>query len=279
VLVPNPAPLTSPNTANTAAPDLNMQPRVRLTYTESDGVTPVPGGSTIYPRGTIIGRRCDFQNLTFDQATQITANCMLVLPTLGVWAKIRAVQPDPLTEVAPGLYDKQVDLEVYPDAHLGENLMRGPSGNLGYLTYHFGVYVEPRPLLGEPTIQLPANIGVDLAVSSPPGAPGVNYDILFAPSGEMISLRGQNRAQVFLWVRDYTKVPDMLPSSLSPLTYDPNKFRRGGEQQIVGIRSASIGTAPVMWPDMATGQYASPPPPGQPLQDPFTLARKQLTGP
>ena len=59
--------------------------------------------------------------------------------------------------------------------------------------------------------------------------------------------------------------------------FDPNQFRRGGEQWIVGIRgrSGSIGTAPVMWPDdMTTGTYTQQP--GLPVQDPFTLARQQL---
>jgi prepilin-type N-terminal cleavage/methylation domain-containing protein len=265
VMVANPTPL---NTLNAA-----LEPRVRLEYTPYNGTDrdPARPNDPPPPAGTIRSRVCEFRSLTLDQANQITGNCTLALPTLGVWAKIKAVEATPREVPAgSGQYDKQVELEVYPDAHMGANLT--------FLTYHFGVYLEPRPLLGEPTIQLPRNVGVDLAVSSPGGVAGQNYDIMFAPSGQLLTTGGQSRGQVFLWVRDFTKQPDMLPTSFGPpLTYDPMKFRRGGEQQIVGIRSASVGTAPVMWPDMTTGQYQQIA--GQEVQDPFTLARKQLTGP
>ena len=45
-------------------------------------------------------------------------------------------------------------------------------------------------------------------------------------------------------------------------------FRRGGEQQIVGIRNGYVGTAPVLWPN-ADGTYTAP-------QNPYTLAQSKL---
>jgi hypothetical protein len=131
-----------------------------------------------------------------------------------------------------------------------------------YRTYHFGIYGPPVPLVGEPTVPLPQNIAIDLAVSVPGGAPGAYYDILFAPSGQLV-VTPTNTAlspssAVLLWVRDYTKVASMSPAAYggnTPAYYAA--FQMGGEQMIVGIRNGFVGSAPVLWPD-ATGNYGSP---------------------
>jgi hypothetical protein len=113
--------------------------------------------------------------------------------------------------------------------------------------YTFALYMSPRPLLGEPTVPLPKNICVDLPSSSP--TPGVSdYDILFAPNGQVLFPGGTG--QIFLWVRDYTKnggKPSAYPSPPNPT---PPDFNQGGEQQIVAMKtkSGSLGVFPAMFP-------------------------------
>lgn len=145
-----------------------------------------------------------------------------------------------------------------------------------------GFYINrpPDPLLGEPTVPLPKNVCIDLnfAVSKPGGTAGQNYDILFAPSGEVLQ-RGEG--QLFLWVRDYTKVADMTPQTPTvalpnqPYTYTPTlpQFRLGGEQQVIALKtkSGSLSVAPVLWPqDDGTYPLLSP----GVYDDPYGFARR-----
>ena len=231
------------------------------------------------PAGTIQNRHCYIYGLNPDQAAQVTDGATLVLPNLGSWTRIKS----PLGVSAsannpPGaLANYEVILDVYPDAALGAGTT--------YLAYHFGIYGVPVPLLAEPTILLPKSIGIDLAVSYPAGQVGKNYDILFAPSGQTVTTYGTltttgltANTGVFLWVRDVTKVTNpnnaakpnsMFPADFSTPAFYADGFRRGGEQQIVGIRNGLIGSAPVLWPD-AAGNFL---PVGQ---TPFSLARNKL---
>ena len=64
---------------------------------------------------------------------------------------------------------------------------------------------QPRPLLGEPTLQLPASVLIDGAFSLnlPRSYDQQNVDILFAPSGQVINAIG---GRVVLWVRDDNNV-------------------------------------------------------------------------
>ena len=250
-------------------------PRVQFLYTLSAG-------------GTVVSRQCYIYGLNPDQAAQVTDGATLVLPNLGSWTRIKS----PLGVSAsannpPGaLANYEVILDVYPDAALGAGTT--------YLAYHFGIYGVPVPLLAEPTILLPKSIGIDLAVSYPAGQVGKNYDILFAPSGQTVTTYGTltttgltANTGVFLWVRDVTKVtnpnnaakPNSMYYTTSPPPAPPtdiatapdyaSAFRRGGEQQIVGIRNGLVGSAPVLWPD-AAGNFL---PVGQ---TPFSLARNKL---
>ena len=61
----------------------------------------------------------------------------------------------------------------------------------------------PRPLTGESTLKLPQDVVIDMAQSIVPGSNGVQYDILFSPSGELLAPASSNK--VILWVRDITK--------------------------------------------------------------------------
>lgn len=246
-------------------------PRVIFTY---DVNTPVPQ----YPQGSIANRRCQLQNLTPFQVQQVQPGSTLHMPVLN------ATQFYLITNVfpagggnAPGTFNVIVELADYPDAQMG--------AGTSLATYHFGISSVPRPLLGEPVMQLPVNTCVDLTpnVSQPgfTGVPGqMDYDVMFAPSGQTLSVATAQSTgaagQIFLWVRDYTKVPEMEPLTLGWATYPNgpasaaymNALRRGGEQMIVVVKSKSggIGAAPVFWPDGT-------------INDPFYNARKAASVP
>ncbi|MCS6866939.1 MAG: prepilin-type N-terminal cleavage/methylation domain-containing protein [Gemmataceae bacterium] len=261
VLIPDPKVLADPNGPN--------GPRVEFVYELYNGSEPSidPAAPSPPPppppAGTVKRRHCYIVGLNPDQRAQVVESGTLVLPVLGAWSRIERVGPGRNNN--PN--EVEVLLHVYPDVPLGVETT--------YRTYHFGIYAPPIPLIGEPLVQLPENIGVDLEVSYPPGQLNKNYDIMFAPSGQTVftattatSVGTPANTNIFLWVRDYTQVPDMRPSSISPLVFDPMKFRRSGEQQIVGIRNGYVGTAPVLWPN-DNGTY----PPGQ---NPYSLAQQKL---
>jgi hypothetical protein len=91
------------------------------------------------------------------------------------------------------------------------------------------------PLLGEPTVQLPKNVCVDLASSQIPGAGGDGYRIMFTPNGQV---KNATAAQYFLWIRDYTKAGGQGGNDA-----------QGGEQQVVAVKtmSGSLGMFPIAW--------------------------------
>jgi hypothetical protein len=224
------------------------------------------------PAGTIKNRHCYIVGLNADQESQIADGAILVLPVLNAWSRIigppvqfPAAPPAPV-QAPPRTVE--VFLEVYPDALLGTAT--------DYVSYHFGIYGPPVPILGEPTIPLPRDICVDLEVSYPPGQPGRNYDIMFAPSGQTITTytTATNtgvpaNVGVYLWVRDYQKVGSMNPAAYGGYNAAyADAYRMGGEQQIVGIRNGFVGTARVFWPD-PNGVFT-------PGTDPFTEARLKL---
>jgi prepilin-type N-terminal cleavage/methylation domain-containing protein len=215
-------------------------------------------------QGRITGRHCYLIGLNADQTAAIGIGATLSIPTLGTWSQISSGL----------LAGNEITLDVYPDPYLGA---AGPPQNGSqqngvaiYRSYHFGLYGAPVPQLGEPTVPLPKSIkataAVDLLNSLPPGAPNVNYDIMFAPNGQTVGTRFSNGTQiaanagVYLWVRDVAKVPTLNQNN-------PAHFRTGGEQQIVGVRNGYVGTAPVEWPDLTTGAYS---------RSPYQLARERL---
>ncbi|MBX9622195.1 MAG: hypothetical protein K2X82_00115 [Gemmataceae bacterium] len=149
----------------------------------------------------------------------------------------------------------------------------------------FWINRPAQPLLGEPLVALPQNTCIDLnfGVSRPSATAGQNFEIIFAPSGEVLYW---GQGQLFLWVRDYTKVADMTPLTPTaalpnqPYTYNTalQQFQRGGEQQVVALKtkSGSLGVAPVLWPrNDGTYNQVSP----GVYDDPFTLARQGTGGP
>ena len=98
--------------------------------------------------------------------------------------------------------------------------------------------------------------------------PSVDYDILFAPSGQLAFTAGTGSiggaGHVFLCVRDQRKVQTM---DLRNLTL----IQQGGEMMIVAIKakSGAVGAAPV---------DHNPITPTSPLA-PYALAQQSVAGP
>jgi hypothetical protein len=265
VMVADPQPLVGNRAGN---PNGDASPRVEFSYEYYDGNTaalPNSGWTAAGnpPPGAIKLRHCYLYGLNTDQTVQVTAGSTIVLPTLGAWSRVKA-------GLGSQSNANEVVLEVYPDALLGAASQNGaPPPTSLYRTYHFGVYGPPVPVIGEPTVQLPQNIAIDLSVSVPGwpfNPPQPYYDILFAPSGQLLVTATNPTLSpsgaVLLWVRDYTKVGSMVRSSYPTGAAYANAFRLAGEQQIVGVRNGFVGTAPVLWPDAggnyATGAYPGP---------------------
>jgi prepilin-type N-terminal cleavage/methylation domain-containing protein len=221
-------------------------PRVEFLYTLA------PVGSTTPPAGTVTGRQCAIRGLTQEQAsvlinsTSSGSQPILWMPVLGTWQRIIATNPaypNPPVPVSPATnpasYDVGITLDHYPDTQLG--------ASTSYVTHHFGIYAPPRPLLGEPTMQLPTNTCVDLNafVSRPDGtadlAASRDFDLLFAPNGPLaFSATISGDGHVFLCVRDPRKGSPMDFRSLP-------QIQAGGEMMILGIkaRSGAISVQPV----------------------------------
>lgn len=249
ILVPNPIPNGSPAGFTAPAPS---QAYVRIVYTTNAA-------------GAIIGRQVQITNLTPGQAAQVGPGSVLMLPA---WDMALKVDSTAFTPTDPATITQL-------DGWMGAETQ--------YVTYLFGLYSPPRPLLGEANLLMPDKVCVDLTASSPAGTllPVLqDYDIVFAPNGSVILGPAAGSGHALLWVRDYEKLdpgvypsPIMLLSPGPPAVYDENTFRKGGEQQIVALKtkSGALGVFPVTWPSPG-GTY----PPGQ---SPYYFARIGANGP
>jgi hypothetical protein len=225
------------------APTDPSAPRVVFSYstvmTTIPTVPPVTGPMLIYPPTVTI------QNISSSDASLIQPGALLSLFNLGFSARITGVSAPAPTNPT----NLNVALDFYPDTNLGA--IGGAPGTPipVYVSYQFGITTPPRPLIGEPTAQLPGNICIDLASSSTSFSgvpllinvipPGSDFDIVFLPNGQVdpsCSAGGAN--QLFLWVRDYTK-----PGGLG------GDFQNGGEQQVVSLKlkSGALGAFPISW--------------------------------
>ncbi len=131
----------------------------------------------------------------------------------------------------------------------------------------FSIIRAPRPILGEPTQQLPNGMAVDLRTSvttslNPPPAkdltsspPNYDRDILFAPTGEVI---GATEALSVFLMRDVN-----LPNVVAPLGAN---YDQAGQQILICVynKTGAIATQPVNPPPTI-------PPPA--TYDPYRFAR------
>lgn len=189
-------------------------------------------------------------------------------------------------------YRLRVKLDSYPDVSLGAT--GTPSGSPAptqqavFTSYSFGITPPPQPIVGEPPLQLPKGICIDLTRSNGVNTPDVSIvnqnggdvDILFTPSGHVVPMGGGTGidGMILLWHRDYTKIPGLgspltVLSAGPPVTFDLTPFQRGGEQQLVSIRckTGALGQFPVKWPN-AAGQY-------NPGEGPYDFARGGASSP
>jgi type II secretory pathway pseudopilin PulG len=96
-------------------------------------------------------------------------------------------------------------------------------------TANFRILRQPRPLIGENTLQFPGNLAVNPTPPAPTTQPAPPLNVLFSPSGAVVGpLAGQGR--IFLFVGDMTMNPA-----------DPNFYARSG---VVGVQTLTgfIGT-------------------------------------
>jgi prepilin-type N-terminal cleavage/methylation domain-containing protein len=288
-------------------------PFLQFQYTFSPKTTPNPiQGQPPFPAGTVTSRTCVVGGLSLSQANQLLAivnNTTSLPPTLSVpglqfWTTILPaanIQAQKLN-TTPVTYQITLPLAIYPDAAMGSQTSW--STVTGYTgPANFGIYQTPRPLLGEPVLQMPADTTVDLSdgLTQPsfnaiggfinagpnhaePALPG--YDILFSPSGQMMSPVGVG--QVYLWVRDPSKgtgtaIPNYNTDQGSLYSISPYEFTTGwngqgavpyaapqstfyqalpqyGEQLLVTVRANSGGTgvSPIFWPTGASAATSNP---------------------
>jgi hypothetical protein len=143
------------------------------------------------------------------------------------------------------------------------------------VTYKFAFQAAPRPLLGEPMLQLAGNTIIDWRVASatnPPTTTGVTldasgqfFDILFNPSGQVMY---NPNGIICLWVHDPDKAPHPREDPNTPGTWnDYAGFNAAGEQSLVTVyvRSGLIATHPVVPPQNAASPIAG--------YDPYQFAK------
>lgn len=145
----------------------------------------------------------------------------------------RGIGPDPSGKPAR-LYLIQLDQPV------GDDVSNKAPNWLRSHTAQYVIYRQPRPMAGEPVLQLPRDVGIDFSRelhpnevagnTAPPGWIGYNWyrfypkiptgggqplEILFHPNGSVMGPLGTNFARICLWVRDVsTDVTD--PTQLPP---------------------------------------------------------------
>lgn len=135
-----------------------------------------------------------------------------------------------------------------------------------YSTTTFGFLRQPRPILGEPTLQLSSGTVIDISadITKPttlhdaaylPGPalnPGGAMDVLFAPSGELMNA---TQGKVVLWVRN----PDFPHPRTSGDTRP--QYEAAGEMSLVVVytKTGAVATQPVKLPaPLAFGPGESP---------------------
>jgi prepilin-type N-terminal cleavage/methylation domain-containing protein len=318
ISVPNSPWLVFASQSNSLAPFLQFQyvdSTQPFTLTNTPPQVPVPqkNVTVMSPAGAIQNRICTIGGLTMGQMQQLIAIVngtngvvppastppTLGVPTISFWSTIipGSLQPNPTPNPPPNpmVFSCTIQLSIYPDGLLGGSnvwQVNTPYSNPASGTTtpaYFGIYQSPRPLLGEPIMQMPVNTTVDLSdgVSQPSfqsiggfqnpstqslALPG--YDILFSPSGQMMAPFGFS--QLFLWVRDATKGPQNMAGamlsnnldqgsffSISPFAFNNTglftnaqyqaAFPKSGEQLLVTVKGNSGGTgvSPVFWPTAA----------------------------
>jgi prepilin-type N-terminal cleavage/methylation domain-containing protein len=155
--------------------------------------------------------------------------------------------PSRLLELAPG---------AYPDLGANNSGQLNPANPVACrVEYQFAFQPAPRPLLGEPTLQLTGGTIIDVRTTPPTTTYGVapttdvtgttaHFDILFSPSGNVMYSTG---GIICLWVRDPEKTPHprVGPAGID----DRAAYNAAGEQSLVTVytHTGVIATHPPAW--------------------------------
>ena len=161
-----------------------------------------------------------------DFIASVSIGDLFTIPELGGAYKIDAIADASLLAAASKPAGATIELRIgaspaehvarLPDLGAAYSPTPGPGLPLNavYVTANFGIYRQARPLLGEPTQQLPLGMVIDLASSmETTGSPmyshniplvGTNRDILFAPSGEVMFA---NEGLIVCLMRDINRNP------------------------------------------------------------------------
>jgi hypothetical protein len=153
-----------------------------------------------------------------------------------------------------------------------------------FMSYYFGLYRGSRPILGEPLLQLPANMAVDvtpfqdmaplnalsagdtLALSQnvPVNQVG-DLEIVFNPNGTVLFANAGSSGKIILWLRDTrnSTVPPLMVTNYNAATGDLQVDRKrlmdAGEHVLVSIstKTGAIATYPIFPPDQAEIYYGA----------------------
>lgn len=122
----------------------------------------------------------------------------------------------------------------------------GPGPTPTYATTGFGFHRKAQPAIGEPALQLTSDTCVDAA----PGMSlitqvGGEFDVLFAPSGEVMNAPS---GKTVLWVRD-VRLPAPRPNGAAGPDFR-SKYEEAGEMALIVVysRTGTIATQPVTLP-------------------------------
>ena len=110
-----------------------------------------------------------------------------------------------------------------------------------YATTGFGFHRLPQPAIGEPTLQLTGDMVVDGQICQPAmgGPTGTSFDLLFAPSGEVINA---SSGRTVFWVRD-VRLPFVI-------TGTRQQYEEAGQMALIVVysKTGAIATQPVLMP-------------------------------
>lgn len=173
----------------------------------------------------------------------------IVVPDIGIACQALSGPTAPDAD-APAGVSFQFSVALLPDLGAANTNTTGSTPTVAtYQTSNFGIYRQPQLLLGEPTLQIPSGMAIDVANSVEGSStlplsgtsPNQFYDILFAPGGEVI---GKTTGFIGLLLRDVNRVPASVQLGTTP---NPNDYDKAGEMIAVAIytRTGAIATQPV----------------------------------
>lgn len=165
----------------------SMQTAAGRTYPPLPGDTPPPSPPEVYFFTTSATAQSELNE--FEQRIEPTGGDYLVLPDFGTsyritgWSIPAAGGQPILVNGVPisAANARRITLANYPDLGLATSPFTPPPTpvNASYVSFQYGFQSAPRPLLGEPTLQMPSSVIIDYRAPQtvppfpfPPAPPG-----------------------------------------------------------------------------------------------------------